>query len=168
MSSIRPSTVVVATVGTAATALLAYAFYFDYKRRNDAEFRRALKRESRREARLAKNQAEAAGAAQREAIKAAIAEAKEEGFPSSVEEKEAYFMTQVAEGEHLSTDSSSALEAALCFYKALKVYPQPSDLISIYDKTVPKPVLDILAEMIALDPVGGSSSERGSEHGVDD
>lgn len=28
------------------------------------------------------------------------------------------------------------LEAALCFYKALKVYPQPSDLISIYDKTV--------------------------------
>lgn len=31
-----------------------------------------------------------------------------------------------------------ALDAALCFYKALKVYPQPKDLISIYDKTVPK------------------------------
>lgn len=30
------------------------------------------------------------------------------------------------------------VEAALCFYKALKVYPQPSDLITIYDKTVPK------------------------------
>lgn len=30
------------------------------------------------------------------------------------------------------------MEAALCFYKALKVYPQPSDLITIYDKTVPK------------------------------
>jgi import receptor subunit TOM20 len=59
------------------------------------------------------------------------------------------------------------IEAALCFYKALKVYPQPSDLITIYgqsfrllnkflltwrtDKTVPKPVLDILAEMIAAD-----------------
>jgi hypothetical protein len=27
------------------------------------------------------------------------------------------------------------VEAALCFYKALKVYPQPSDLITIYDKT---------------------------------
>lgn len=25
--------------------------------------------------------------------------------------------------------------AALCFYKALKVYPTPSDLISIYDRT---------------------------------
>lgn len=30
------------------------------------------------------------------------------------------------------------MEAALCFYKALKVYPQPKDLINIYDKTVPK------------------------------
>lgn len=33
---------------------------------------------------------------------------------------------------------SDNVEAALCFYKALKVYPQPSDLITIYDKTVPK------------------------------
>lgn len=32
---------------------------------------------------------------------------------------------------HQGTDN---LEAALCFYKALKVYPQPSDLITIYDK----------------------------------
>lgn len=63
------------------------------------------------------------------------------------------------------------MDAALCFYKALKVYPQPRELISIYDKTVPKvcrdphsfcwpvahtltttqPILDILAEMIAVD-----------------
>lgn len=70
---------------------------------------------------------------------------------------------------------SDQIEAALCFYKALKVYPQPSDLISIYDKTVPKPVIDILAEMIASDPsikVGrfgaGSGSENGSQHAIDD
>ncbi|KAJ4332838.1 mitochondrial import receptor subunit tom20 [Ascochyta clinopodiicola] len=59
------------------------------------------------------------------------------------------------------------VEAALCFYRALKVYPNPRELINIYDKTVPKPVLDILAEMIAVDtsiPVGGSKtpSESGS------
>ena len=70
---------------------------------------------------------------------------------------------------------SKLIEAALCFYKALKVYPQPKDLINIYDKTVPKPVIDILAEMIAQDPtisVGpfgqGSSSGPGSAAGVDD
>ena len=67
-------------------------------------------------------------------------------------------------------------EAALCFYRALKVYPQPRDLIHIYDKTVPKPVIDILAEMIALDPTisvgpfgaGGSGSGPSSSAGIDD
>ena len=32
----------------------------------------------------------------------------------------------------------NSIEAALCFYRALKVYPQPRELINIYDKTVPK------------------------------
>lgn len=64
---------------------------------------------------------------------------------------------------------SDQVEAALCFYRALKVYPQPADLIGIYDKTVPKPIIDILAEMIAADPnidVGpfprSASSDSGS------
>lgn len=66
------------------------------------------------------------------------------------------------------------MEAALCFYKALKVYPQPGDLIQIYDKTVPKPILDILAEMIASDPsisvgrFGAGPGSEGSAPGVDD
>lgn len=34
--------------------------------------------------------------------------------------------------------ASRTLEAALAFYKGLKVYPTPGDLINIYDKTVPK------------------------------
>lgn len=68
------------------------------------------------------------------------------------------------------------MDAALCFYKALKVYPQPRDLINIYDKTVPKPVIDILAEMIAHDPTisvgpfgqGSGGSGPGSAVGIDD
>ena len=175
---------------------LAYAVYFDHKRQTDPEFRKALKRESRREARIARTNAEAQGAQQKESIKTAVAAAKEEGFPTDVEDKEAFFMSEVARGETLCQDGtfplstikptqhyrasltkhadSNQVEAALCFYKALKVYPQPSDLISIYDKTVPKPVLDILAEMIATDPsisvgrFGGSGSEGGSQHGIDD
>ncbi len=69
----------------------------------------------------------------------------------------------------LSLSGSDQVEAALCFYKALKVYPQPRDLISIYDKTVPKPVLDILAEMIASDPsisVGPFGAGSGSDSGA--
>ena len=69
---------------------------------------------------------------------------------------------------------SDPVDTALCFYKALKVYPQPSDLINIYDKTVPKPVLDILAEMIASDPgirvaaFPNSAGSSKSNEGIDD
>ena len=64
-----------------------------------------MKRESRREARVAKEQAEAQGEQQKGAIKAAVNEAKEEGFPTDVEEKEAYFMNEVGQGEVLCQDS---------------------------------------------------------------
>jgi import receptor subunit TOM20 len=67
-----------------------------------------------------------------------VLEANAEGFPTDPEETEQYFMQEVAQGEASSTNGSDPVEAALCFYKALKVYPTPRDLISIYDKTVPK------------------------------
>lgn len=161
-----------ASAGTILTGLLAYAVYFDHKRQTDPEFRRSLKRNNRRLARAVKEEAEAQGAMQREAIKKAVQQAKDEGFPTDLEEKEAYFMGQVARGESLCAEGSNQIEAALCFYKALKVYPQPKDLISIYDKTVPKDVLEILAEMVAMDAglkLGSFTGEGGSadNHGVE-
>jgi import receptor subunit TOM20 len=132
---------------------ISSAIYFDHRRRTDPGFRRQLKKESKRQARAAKEEAEAQTAKQRQAVRAAVEEAKQEGFPAEVEEREAYFMQEVARGETLSGDGTrdndivtrnlakhstgtDNVEAALCFYKALKVYPTPSDLISIYDKTV--------------------------------
>ncbi|KAH6632015.1 mitochondrial outer membrane translocase complex, subunit Tom20 domain-containing protein [Chaetomium tenue] len=165
----RTTVVATATVAAVATGLLAYAAYFDYRRRNSAEFRRQLRRNQRQQQRAEKSQAEAGAAAQRQSIKDAVDEAKEEGFPASAEEKEAYFLEQVQAGEILGADPSKGLEAALAFYKALKVYPKPSDLISIYDKTVSKPILDILAEMIAYDKSLriGTSYTGPSDGGVD-
>jgi len=159
--SIRTSTIVAACVGTVVTGFIAYALYFDHRRRTDPEFRKALKRESRKQQRVAKEEAQAQGERQKKAIREAVDQANEEGFPRDAEEVEAYFMQEVARGEGLCqdgmstaspvdcvsvygghTDSLSAgsdpVEAALCFYKALKVYPQPRELINIYDKTVPK------------------------------
>ncbi|PKX95208.1 TOM complex receptor protein TOM20 [Aspergillus novofumigatus IBT 16806] len=168
----KTSTLVAASAGTILTGLLAYAIFFDHKRQTDPEFRRSLKRNNRRLARAVKEEAEAQGAMQREAIKKAVQQAKDEGFPTDLEEKEAYFMGQVARGESLCAEGSDQIEAALCFYKALKVYPQPKDLISIYDKTVPKDVLEILAEMVAMDAglkLGSFTGEGGSadNHGVE-
>ncbi|KAK4223769.1 mitochondrial outer membrane translocase complex, subunit Tom20 domain-containing protein [Podospora fimiseda] len=162
-----PRPVVLATVAAVATGVLAYAVYFDYRRRTSAEFRRELRREERRQARSAKEQAVADARAQKLALYQAVDDAKAEGFPTSSDEKEAYFLEQVQAGELLGPDPTKALEAALAFYKALKVYPTPGDLINIYDKTVSKPILDLLAEMIAYDGSIRTSFTQPSPGGVD-
>lgn len=178
-SSIRTSTIVALSVGTVATGLLAYAVYFDHKRRTDPGFRKALKKESRRQAKIAKEEAEIQGKQQKEEIKAMVDEALEEGFPADLEEREAFFMSQISQGEEMSANGSDPVQAALCFYKGLKVYPEPKALIGIYDNTVPKDILEILAQMVSQDDSlkigsfgggskasdGGSGSENG--HGVE-
>jgi mitochondrial import receptor subunit TOM20 len=165
----------------------AYAFYFDYKRRTDSDFRRAIKRDARRQARMAKEAKEVEGKQHQEAIKQAVEEAQKEGFPTDIEEREAYFMQQVSMGE---SEQSMALHspmhmfltyivpgtdpvgAALSFYRALCVYPEPKTLISIYENTVSKEVLEILAAMCAQDKelsakIGGSASGSEGGHGVE-
>jgi len=75
----------------------------------------------------------------------------------------------------LTCTGADPIGAALCFYKGLKVYPEPRSLIGIYDNTVPKPVLEILAQMVSYDKdlnVGsfGGGKDSGSEsggHGVE-
>lgn len=82
----------------------AYAMYFDYKRRKDSEFRRNLRRNERKQVRAEKEEAEASTQRLRGLIKAKVDEAKEEGFPAGVEEREAFFNEQVMTGEMLSQD----------------------------------------------------------------
>ncbi|KAI1386494.1 mitochondrial import receptor subunit tom-20, partial [Hypoxylon trugodes] len=160
---VQTSTVVTISAATAATGLLAYAIYFDYQRRADPNFRRNLRREERRQARAEKEEAVAQTKQKRKDIQGSIDQAAEEGFPTGVNEKEQFFMDHVQKGELLAADPTKTIDAALAFYKALKVYPTPGDLISIYDKTVDKRVLDVLAEMIAYDK---SLDIRGSTNGI--
>ncbi|CAI4216908.1 unnamed protein product [Parascedosporium putredinis] len=132
---VQTSTVVTASVATVITGALAYAAYFDYKRRAEPEFRRNLRRNERQ--RLApRRRTRRQSQLQRQKTREAVANAIEEGFPATPPRGK----------------SNTLFEAALAFYKALKVYPSPGDLIGIYDQTVSKQVLDILAELIAADP----------------
>lgn len=78
--------------------------YFDYQRRNQADFRRNLRRNERKQVRAEKEEAEASTQRQRATIKTLVDEAQEEGFPAGVEEREAYFNEQVMAGEMLSQD----------------------------------------------------------------
>ncbi|EPS40023.1 hypothetical protein H072_6137 [Dactylellina haptotyla CBS 200.50] len=147
----QTSQIITASAVTAVALTLAYAIYFDHRRRHDPEFRKSLARERRKHAKTQKAEAEAEVENQKSHLRSAVAAINEEGFPSGVEERESYFMTEVALGEQLlSQGESKAVEAALCFYKALRVYPDPQNLLGIYDKTVPKNVLDILGQAIIL------------------
>lgn len=131
-------TTVLATVGTVLAGLSAYAIYFDYKRRHDPDFRRKLRREQKRLSNQQKERARAAEMGESEALQGAHRRAKEEPLPTSPEDREQAFMTEVARGETLYAAGEGAkYDAAICFYRALKMYPQPAELTRIYEQTIP-------------------------------
>jgi flagellar biosynthesis/type III secretory pathway protein FliH len=68
-----------------------------------------LRRNERKQARVAKEEAEASTQQQRQSIRIRVEEAKEEGFPTGVEEREAFFNEQVMAGEMLSQDRTNHL-----------------------------------------------------------
>jgi mitochondrial import receptor subunit TOM20 len=78
--------------------------FFDYRRRHSPEFRKALRRNEKKQARAAKDQAVAHQQAQRQAIKRVVDDAKDEGFPTDPDGREAYFLEQVQNGELLGSD----------------------------------------------------------------
>jgi len=88
-------------VGAVVTGVVGYAIYFDHRRRTDPQFRKALKRESRKQEKAAKQEAEAASSRQRKAIREAVEKVNEEDLPTDPEEVEKFFMDEVAEGEIL-------------------------------------------------------------------
>ncbi|KAH8106022.1 MAS20-domain-containing protein [Cristinia sonorae] len=150
-SSSRTSTLFTIAGVTALGGLVAYAVYFDYKRRTDDDFRRKLRKEKKK-AKSLKSDTEAAQTIKPEQIRAALLKVRDEALPTSVDEKEQYFLASVDAGERLCGQGPMfQLEAALSFYRALRVYPSPVDLVMIYQKTVPPPVFKIVMDMMQLD-----------------
>lgn len=137
-AQVQTSTIVLGIAGALSLGVVGYALWFDHRRRYDVEFRKKLKRQSKKASKEQQEAAKAAERSQKDRIREAVAAAREEGFPRNPDETEQYFMREVGEGEKKCQDGSDPVDAALCFYRALKVYPQPRDLMDIYDKTVPK------------------------------
>ncbi|TFK60797.1 hypothetical protein BDN72DRAFT_904666 [Pluteus cervinus] len=107
-----------------------------------------------------------------EALRAALEQVKNEDGPKSPEEREGYFMSQVGMGEQLSLQGPAFhLPAAVCFFKALRVYPAPVKLIMIYQKTVPEPIFKIVMDMTNLDVSADSEVPKAAsvqEETIDD
>ncbi|TFY54957.1 hypothetical protein EVJ58_g8550 [Rhodofomes roseus] len=142
MSS-RVSTVLTVAGVTALGGLVAYAVYFDYRRRTDGDFRKRLRKDKKKVKNATQSQAGEASASGvgPEELRAALDKVRDEELPPDPEAKEQYFMTHVGMGEQLCAQGPMFyLPAALSFYRALRVYPSPVELIMIYQKTVPEPV----------------------------
>jgi len=149
--------VVVGTVSALAVGGICYALYFDYKRRNDPEFRKQLKKQRKKAKKLRnaklenkpKDEASLKIENQIEAIKKVI---NDEPIPTEMEAKETFFMQQLQKGEMLSYQGEPYYEvSALCYYRAFKVYPNPTELIVLFQRSTPEPVYKKIIEMISAD-----------------
>jgi import receptor subunit TOM20 len=149
--------VVVGTVSALAVGTLCYAIYFDHKRRNDPQFRKKLKKQRKlakkikktRDENKPKDEASLRIENQIEAIKKVI---NDEPIPTEMEAKETFFMQQLQKGEMLSYQGEPYYEvSALCYYRAFKVYPNPTELIVLFQRSTPEPVYKMIIEMISAD-----------------
>merc|ERR1712137_394116 len=58
--------------------------------------------------------------------------------------------------------------AAIAFFKALKVYPAPLELVMIYQKAVPKEVFDLIMRLVTRDSAVNGKGRTTNLDEVDD
>ncbi|CAO3695262.1 unnamed protein product [Rhizopus stolonifer] len=149
---LQPRTAAYIGLGAAATAFLGYMVYFDYQRRNNPALKKKIKKEKKKAEKKIKEEDEKVKSNVLQIVESVVKAASEEVLPSTPEEKEKYFMQQVALGEGLCNKGEEFYnDAILPFYLALRVYPAPMDLIMIYQKTVPEAVFQMIINAMALD-----------------
>ena len=140
-----------------ATVFAGYAVYFDYQRRNSREFRKSLKKKAVKQQKIKEKVEKETKELKLETVKKALLEdLRANPISTDLNEREAFFMEQVATGEQKAKDN--ATDAAICFYKALAVYPNPTDILGVYQKTVPEEVYELVVMMIAVYPPASVSS----------
>lgn len=160
MSQPSPIARILAITGvTTAVALAGYALYFDHQRRSNPEFRKNLKRTLKKHAELEKLEKEEAKQVKLVQVAEYLSlELAKDPVPTDPAQRETTFTSNVEMGEKLSMVPGNELEAALKFYKALTVYPNPADLLGIYQRSVPEGVYEYIVLMIAILPPANVST----------
>lgn len=154
---------------TALGVLSASAFaYYDYKRRNDYTFRKQL---MKRELKFKKNLQTIKQTELRDRVFGYVdlinRNLKEEPLPTEDHLREAMFAELSQEGEKLMSGGPANYErAALCFYKALMVFPAPIKFLEILQSIVPREIFETITLMISAVPppnLYGSASPAATE-----
>ncbi|KAG8746428.1 hypothetical protein FRC10_005139 [Ceratobasidium sp. 414] len=163
---VETRTLVAISAVSAAAALAGYIVYFDHKRRTDSEFRKKLRKEKKRLTKTANpddtTDAVSAGRSQDD-LKKMLALINTEPSPTLPGEREKYFLDQVGIGEQLlARGPAFEVPAALSFYRALRSYPSPVEIIMVFQNTLPPHIFAIVMELASLD-VSSSESELARE-----
>ncbi|WVQ81828.1 hypothetical protein IAT38_003955 [Cryptococcus sp. DSM 104549] len=157
MSTSAPVRIAGLTAAVAVTGLLGYAVYFDYMRRNSTEFRRGLRRQEKKLVAAAEAQAQAKKEANAKALKDGLIAINSEPVPTNPDQIEAYFAEQASEGEKFATMGPDFyVPSALCFFRALRVYHSPGQLLEAYQRIVPGPILALILELIKISTTRGA------------
>ncbi|KAL7417345.1 mitochondrial outer membrane translocase complex, subunit Tom20 domain-containing protein [Mrakia frigida] len=168
MSPNRATTIAIGVGAVLLTSVAGYAVWFDYRRQTDKDFRRKIRKQNKKVSKVVEAENSAKGARTQQDLISAIIEISQEPTPTTPEESEKYFMENVAIGEKLSTLGPDAyVHAATSFYRALRIYPAPAELMQIYEKTVLPPVFAIVKELIGIANVIAQQSSRPAEAGID-
>lgn len=126
--------------------------YFDYKRRNSPEFRRSLKKTAKKHQRAQAAAAESQKSElQTEYLAALKRSLASDPLPEDLAQKEKVFVAEVSKADEMISQDDN-LGAAIAFYRALLIYPNPVDLLNIYDKSLKPEALDILRILIVMEP----------------
>ncbi|GME78064.1 hypothetical protein B5S28_g34 [[Candida] boidinii] len=134
---------------------LGYCFYFDYQRRHNPEFRKSIAKANRK----ANKAAEKAKTFLFDDLKQKLNESLEsDPIPTDLKQKEEYFLQQVSIGEKVAAMPGKEVDAAIYFYKGLAVYPNPTGLLEIYQRTVPQHIYDLVVMLTAIQPPQSISS----------
>ncbi|QPG73886.1 hypothetical protein FOA43_001201 [Brettanomyces nanus] len=139
-------------LGAAAVAL-TYCIYFDYERRHNGDFRKNLNKRKRKAQKKARIEAEQDKTKKLEILKKKLNESLAASpLPASLQEKESYFLEQVTTGEKLGAIPGKEIDAAIYFYKGLAVYPNPTGILDIYQRTLPPNIYELVMMLTAIQP----------------
>lgn len=145
-----------------AASFMGYAVYFDYQRHNNKEFRQKIAKAERDYAK----QKEDSNVKQTQVklIKLKqqlLLSLQKDPLPTSVKDKETYFMEQVAKGEQAASIPGKEIDSAILFYKALCVYPFPTDILNVFEKNLPGTIFELIVSLIAVQPPTGLADVLG-------
>lgn len=133
--------------GFLALAGVAYAVYFDYQRHHSAEFRHRLKKSKKEMQKLEQKK-------KKEGIQhiAAVVQKSltENPLPTTMDTE--FFSTELTRGEQLAAVPGKEIDAALHFFRAISVYPNPQSIIKVLQTSVRPDINDYVLQMIAIAP----------------